>query len=447
MQDVTKADGTQPHVFAEGFSTDPYWWIEAPRPQLPQADVPERADVVVVGSGFTGLSAAITLGSAGRKPIVVEAGDPGDGASTRNTGSMGRTFRHKFSALAKELGVDRAIALYQEVAAAHDYTVGLIRGHGIECHMQQVGRFTAAISPQHYRAMGREMEIRGKHLQQRDYLVAPDDLGREIGFGAYHGGLAVPDTCTIHPGLYQLGLLARAQQAGAAIVANTSVGGIKRKGSAFLVETTRGVIVADEVIVATNGYTGRATPYLRRRLIPFPAYIMATQPLDRALVESALPGGRVFQESKSNPFFMRRSPDGARLLFGGFTGMRVSTTAEMGRRLQAALGQLAPQLASVKVGRVWTGNCAATFDIYPHLGIHDGVHYAMGYCFAGISMGTYLGHKIARRVLGAKDAATAFDGFPFQTRPYHWGHAWFLPIAVAKFNWEDRRAMKQAVSA
>jgi glycine/D-amino acid oxidase-like deaminating enzyme len=374
---------------------------------------------------------------------VIDAGDPGSGASSRNTGSMGRTFRHKFSGLLAEFGVDRAVAIYRDVSAAYEYAAGLIVNEQIACHLEQCGRFTAAMSPQHFQGMRKELEIRKKHLRVQDYVVSPEELRNEIGFGSYHGGLTVPDTSTIHPGLYQLGLLARASDAGVNVIANTEVTKIRRAADKFVVVTPRGRIAANDVIVATNGYTGRATPYLRRRVIPFPAFIMATEPLDDALLRSVLPGGRVFQESRGNPFFMRFSPDRTRLLFGGLTGTQEDARA-MGMRLHSALVGLAPQLKSVKVSRAWTGNCAATFDIYPHLGVHEGIHYAMGYCFAGISMGTWFGHKVALRVLRAKDAATAFDGMPFESRPYYWGKPWFLPIAVAKINREDRQGTKRS---
>lgn len=432
------------HPFADDFSTDPYWWIEAPRPSLPQVPVPERADVVVVGSGFTGLSASLTLARAGRKVAVIDAGDPGSGASSRNTGSMGRTFRHKFSALLAEFGVDRAVAIYREVSAAYDYAAGLILKEQIACHLEQSGRFTAAMSPQHFQGMKKELEIRRQYLTLHDYLVEPHELTKEIGFGSYYGGLAVPDTSTIHPGLYQLGLLARAKDAGVTVIANTAVTDVRRVTKGFIIVTPRGRIAADEVVIATNGYTGRATPYLRRRVIPFPAFIMATEPVDTSVLRTVLPGGRVFQESRGNPFFMRLTPDRSRLLFGGLTGSQFVDVPTMGKRLHAALVGLAPQLGAVKVARTWTGNCAATFDIYPHLGVHDGMHYAMGYCFAGISMGTWFGHKVALRVLRDKSAATVFDDMAFESRAYYWRKPWFLPIAVAKINREDRQGTNRS---
>lgn len=429
-------------ALTENFKADPYWWEAAPRPKLPTRPLPATADVAIVGSGYTGLSAALDLARSGASVVVIDAGDPGAGASSRSTGSVGRTFRHAFSALLKQYGAERAIAIYTEVANAFSYTTGLMEGEKLSCGFSRRGRFTGAATPKHYAAMQRELELKNRHIPSQDTMLPADRQGEEIGFGGYFGGLVIPDVASIHSGLYQLELLRIATAAGADIVANTPVTAIRRDASGFVVEAGRQALRARDVIVATNGYTSATTRAFQRRVIPFPAFIAATEALDPALIASVLPGRRVFQESLGNPFFMRITPDGTRLLFGGLTGTQTSDLRDMGQRLHAAMTRIAPQLAKTRFSHTWTGKCAATFSIYPHVGVQDGIHYAMGYCFAGISMGTYLGHKVAQRLLGARDHATAFDTIPFETRPYHFGPAWFLPIAVGLINWRDRKAMR-----
>jgi len=429
-------------ALTEDFKTDPYWWEAAPRPKLSPRPLPAAADVAIVGSGYTGLSAALDLVRGGASVVVIDAADPGAGASSRSTGSVGRTFRHAFSGLLKQYGPERAVAVYTEVANAFSYTTGLMEGERLNCGFARRGRFTGAATPKHYAGMQRELEVKSRYLPSQDTMLPADRQSEEIGFGGYHGGLVIPDVASIHSGLYQLELLRLATAAGATVVANTPVTGIRREGASFVVEAGKQALRARDVIVATNGYTSAVTKAFQRRVIPFPAFIAATEPLDPALIAAVLPGRRVFQESLGNPFFMRVTPDGTRLLFGGLTGTLTSDLRDMGQRLHAAMTRIAPQLAQARFSHTWTGKCAATFSIYPHVGVQDGIHYAMGYCFAGISMGTYLGHKVAQRLLGSRDHLTAFDTIPFETRPYHLGRAWFLPIAVGLINWRDRKAMR-----
>jgi glycine/D-amino acid oxidase-like deaminating enzyme len=426
-------------VLTSDFKTTPYWWEEAPRPPLDPVELPAETDVIVIGSGYTGLSAALTLARAGKQVAVVDAGDLGGGASSRNTGSMGRTFRHPFSALAKSHGVERATEVYREVGAAFDYASAMIEGEKIACHFARRGRFTGFISPKQYDASAREVETRQKHVPGVDVLLSRAEQHREIGFGLYHGGILVPDVASIHPGLYHLGLLALVRKAGATVHAHTLVSDVRREKAGFTVATDRGSIKAGNVIVATNGYTGKLLPFLRRRVIPFPAFIMATEPLGTATVKRLLPTLRIFQEAAQNPFFMRPTPDGERLLFGGLTGWFAPSLPKFARRLHAALVARIPELQNVRISHLWTGKCSATFSIYPGIGVHDGIHYAMGYCFAGISMGTYLGHKIGLRVLGAPEARTVFDDIIFESRAWHQGYPWFVPFAAAQMIRGDRK--------
>ena len=272
-------------------------------------------------------------------------------------------------------------------------------------------------------------------------MVPRAEQHAEIGSDLYHGGQIVPDLAAVHPGLYQLGLLERAQAAGARIVANTAVTGLRREAAGFTLATARGPVRAREVVLATNGYTGPATPRLRRRVIPFRAYMIATEPVPRELLDRLFPKGRTYHDYNNNLFYMRPSPDRERILMGGFTGSIEQNLRTMAKRLHRALARIFPDLAKTRLGHVWTGFGSASFDLYPHIGVDQGVHYAMGYCFAGLSMGTYLGHKLGRRILGGADAATVFDGRPFPTRPYYLGTPWFVPFALAWLNWQDRQAL------
>jgi glycine/D-amino acid oxidase-like deaminating enzyme len=426
-------------VLTPDFKTTPYWWEESPRPPAAPDPLPAQADVVVVGSGYTGLSASLTLLQAGRQVLVLDAENLGAGASSRNTGSMGRTFRHNFSELAETRGIDFATRVYREVHGAFDFAYSRIESEGIKCHLARRGRFTAFIGPTQYDESARELELRQKYVFGQDYMVPREAQRQEIGFGNYFGGIVIPDVASIHPGLYQLGLLSCVKAAGGNAIGGTQVLNIIHEGKEFAVVTLRGSVKARDVIVATNGYTGGLMRYLQRRVFPFPAYIMATEPIGEERIKRLLPTLRVFQEKAENPFFLRPSPDLTRLVVGGRAGTIVTSLTRFAKTLHRLLAARIPDLAATRISHLWTGKCSGTFSIFPGIGVHDGVHYAMGYCFAGISMGTYLGHKIGLRVAGKPEAATVFDNIEFETRFWHQGYPWFVPFAAEMMLAQDRK--------
>jgi glycine/D-amino acid oxidase-like deaminating enzyme len=427
-------------IFAPDFKETPYWWEAAPRPRREPAAVPAKTDVAVVGSGYTGLSAALHLARGGRQVTVFEADEPGYGASSRNAGYVGRTLKHSLGSLVEGVGAEKAKAYYREARAAYDHVRELIEREKIDCHLARCGRFMAALTPAHYETMARDMELKRRHLGDESEMIPAGATRREVGSDLYQGGALIPDMSSVHPALYHLGLLGRAEEAGAVVLAHTPVTGIRRDGNGFTIETPRGRTSAREVVLATNGYTGRESPYLRRRLIPFHAFMIATEELPKERVEALIPASRTCHDYNNNLFYFRRAPDSNRILLGGRSGGPTRDLRTKARVLHRALGEIMPELENVKLSHVWTGQCAATFDEWPHIGEQGGMHYAVGYCFAGLPMGTWFGQKIARRILGTQEGATIFDELPLQTRPYYWGWPWFRPLVVAKLDREDRRS-------
>lgn len=426
-------------IFASGFKTDPYWWDAAPRPALPELALPARIDVAIVGSGYTGLSAALTLARGGRSVLVLEKDASGFGASTRNAGFIGRTFKHSFPSLMEKKGLDYAVSVYRELQAAFDYIIRLIENEKIDCGFRRCGRLIVANAPHHYEQIARLVETKKKHLGEPFEMVPRADLHRELASERYYGGAVLPDLGSLHSGLYHLGLLKLAQNAGAAIADRTEVRAIQRNGNEFVLKTSRGQTRAHEVIVATNGYSGPAMPWLHRRAIPFRGFMIATEELAPAVIDAILPHWRTTHDWHNDIDFLRRSADGRRLLFGGLTGTASEDLPGMAGRLRERLVRILPQLSDVKLSHAWTGNCAATFDLYPHIGEVEGIHYAMGYCFAGVPAGTYFGHKTALKILGAKDAKTAFDDRPFPAKWFYRGNPWFVAPYMANYRRQDRK--------
>jgi glycine/D-amino acid oxidase-like deaminating enzyme len=225
------------------------------------------------------------------------------------------------------------------------------------------------------------------------------------------------------------------------------VTGLTNRGDSVTLATARGGITARNVIVATNGYTGALTPWLRRRVIPIGSYIIATEPIAPELMARLFPTDRVVTDTRKVVYYYRPSPDRTRILFGGRVSIAETDPRKSAAPLKAEMARLFPELATVRVSRSWMGFVAYTFDTLPHLGAHDGIHYAMGYCGSGIGMASYLGMKLAKQLLGSDDGRTAFDDIPFASRPYYFGRPWFLTPAIAWYRWKDRHGAWQSSPA
>ena len=427
-------------VLTVDFKPTPYWWDLAPRPEASDDSPPAEAEVVIVGAGNVGLSAALTLTRLGREAVVLDAEAAGYGASTRNAGYLGRQVWYKYGDMVPKLGREKAAEVCRESVAAHDYAAALIEREQIACFYRDTGRFIAAPSKRVYDGLARDLAMmREDGVPVDAEMVEPHAAPAAYRAGRYHGGQILRGNGVIHAGLYHAGLLERAARDGARIIGHCPVQAIERAGSAFRVTTARGVVRAGRVIVATNGYTPKAVQWLRRRVVPVDAFMIATEPLSEDRVESIAPGGRPMVEHCYSPCWIRPNEDGTRILFGGLSAEPPSAPERKARFLRDALVRIVPALDGVKISHCWTGKTAFTFDMLPHTGSHGGVEYAMGWCGSGVPMGTYLGHKTALRVLGDPAARSAFDGRPFPTWPFYTGRPWFLPIAVAWNKRKDRR--------
>jgi glycine/D-amino acid oxidase-like deaminating enzyme len=414
----------------------PFWWEAAPRGGIERRQPAATVDVAVVGSGITGLVAALRLAEAGRHVAVFDAAEIGAGASSRNAGFVGRTLKHGFGDLLRRHGPGRAVAVYREMQDAFDAVAATAAAYEIDCGLRTNGRLVLAHTAGQLDQVAAEYRLRREHLGTRFEVVERDDLRREIASDRYAGGVLVPDLAALHPGRYHQGLVAAALRAGVSLHPSARVAGLRREGPGWRVESAAGPTRAREVVIATNGYTDGLLPWLRRRLVPFDAWMIATDELPEALAARVLPRDRTYIDDVTNVDFLRRSPDGRRVLFGGRTGSRGSLPA-MARRLLGQLRSILPDLARVGISHAWTGRCAATFDLYPHLGRHEGIHYGVGYCFAGVPMGTHFGRLIADRILGRGATTSVFADRPFPTLPLYRGDPWFVPLVMRWHDWRD----------
>lgn len=423
----------------DDFCEQPYWWDKAPLVAETVNELPGKADVAIVGSGFTGLMAALTLARAGKQVVVIDSENCGYGASRRNAGFLGRTLKRSHAWLSKYKGLQYADSVYRELNDTLDLVERVVDEEGLSCYRNTCGRFVGATSPAHYALLEKELNQNRKTLGAEFEMIPQSEVHREIETDVYYGGAVVPDLGSIHPGLYHQGLLSKAREAGVVFVSQTNVKKLEREGGGHRLITTRGAVKANDVIVATNGYSSELIPWLQRRVIPFTGYMLATEELPSGLIDRLLPQRRTYLETAMNINFIRPAPDASRILFGGLTGTKVPGPLDLADDLRNIMLRILPGLGhDVRLSHAWSGRCGGTFDFMPHMGVREGIHYAMGYNFAGVPMGTYFGLKMAQRILGVPEAGSIFEDQKFPTMPLYTGNPWFVPYAMKMFDIKDR---------
>jgi glycine/D-amino acid oxidase-like deaminating enzyme len=270
-------------------------------------------------------------------------------------------------------------------------------------------------------------------------VVPRSEQHREIASDLFYGGTVLPNDAALHPGLYHAGLLRRVEEAGGVVLGLTPVESIREERPGFRIGTSCGDVVAKDVIVATNGYTQRVHGHLDQRIVPVGSAVIATEPLPPGLIQQLMPGGRMYGNTNRVFSYFRAAPDQDRIVWGGRVGRGFAADSPFAfAHLARDMRRTFPQLGDVRVTHGWSGQIGYTFDSLPHLGrTPDGIHYAMGYCGTGVSRSTWFGHKIALKLLGDPDGATAFDDIVFPTHPFHAVAPAMVPVYEAWYRMRD----------
>jgi glycine/D-amino acid oxidase-like deaminating enzyme len=359
------------------------------------------------------------------------------GASSRNAGQMLAGLKLSPQALIKKYGATRAAALYGATLDAIAFTESFVAREQIQCHFHRHGALWCAYGARHYDGLAATRDLLASTFRHETRIMSRADLGAELGSDYYDGGLVDPLSAGLHPGKLAMGLLTRTMEAGAGLHENTPVESVHRTPRGFRLRTPAGTIEAAQVVVATNGYTPEHLRWFRRRVIPIGSYIVVTAPLGDAGARSILPRGRMAFDTKKFLFYFRLTPDD-RLLFGGRTSFARIDDREACRIVAAAMREVFPQLAECAIDYFWSGNVGFTFDQLPHIGEHEGMHFAMGYCGHGVANSLYFGHHLANLMRG-QSATIPFAELPFRARFFYRRHPWFLPLAGGYFRMVDRK--------
>ncbi len=413
----------------------------APLPDRSGRQLPGRADVVVVGGGYGGITAARELAIRGRAVTLLEANTLGWGASTRNGGIVHAGYKWSARELIERYGVETGTALYRETLDSYALVKRLIAEESIDCDFREVGHLELAYARSHVP----ELEHAKASLATvgvESTIVPRERIREEIGTDAYFGALAVEGSALLHPGRYFAGLAAAADRAGADLHEGVRARSIRRESDGgYLVETTRGGIRARDVFVATNGYTDGVVPSLRRRIIPIGSYIIASEPLPEELAHELSPKGRAFFDTKNFLYYWHVSAD-RRMVFGGRASFMPTSIERTAAILWKGLLEVHPQMADHRIEYAWGGNVGFTFDRMPHVGrTREGVAYAMGCCGTGVALMTNLGTKAGAWLAGGEEPALGRLSFPLVPVPFE-GRPWFLPFAGEWFRLQDRLAAR-----
>ena len=294
----------------------PYWWEAAPLSQERHGDLSQYkdTDVAIVGGGFTGISAALTLAKAGKKVVVFDQGPIGFGASSRNGGQIGSgNQKIPIDKLEARFGKQGAKDRLNEGVRMLDYLKQLIASENIDCDLQEVGRFRGAVRPEHYEAMAREMEALNKRTHVEFHMVPRTEQHREVNTDFYYGGYMLPGDGLVHPAKLHQGIVRAVAASGAFLQANTTVKNIEKTNNGFKLTTDAGSssafsMTAKDVILATNGYGGKTGVTTEARIVPVGSAVIVTEELPVGKVQELIPALRAYGCSAHAFHYFRSSP-------------------------------------------------------------------------------------------------------------------------------------------
>jgi glycine/D-amino acid oxidase-like deaminating enzyme len=426
------------------------YWAETgnPAPVLPAISGDRKADVVVIGAGFTGLSAAYHLSQAGIDAIVVEAEDIGWGASGRNGGMLPPRYKKGFASIAKAYGNETTRRLHTIIHEAIATVEAIVSDCALDCGFARTGQVTAAHSRANLASLEQDCAWMTAEAGDRTaQMLSRSQMADEVGAGIHVGGWLDPRGAAIHPLNYVRGLADALQKRGVPIFVGSPIRRLIEEPDAIRLELPGGTIVARQVVIATNAYTdttGFAPHRLERRIVAVNTSVICTEPIDGNRAGAVLPGRRMVADTKHIMNWYRMMPDN-RVIFGGrgdITGR--SDDPSVYAKLERQLAETFPLIADVGVRNRWSGKVAMTLDDFPHIGrLSPRIAYAMGYGGRGVALANVLGKYLARLVQGETVDAGPMSTNAFDPIPFHALRVPGMQIVARWYQYLDARAIRE----
>lgn len=417
----------------------PFWVEDHPRPDGLTTHLPSETDYLIVGSGLTGLSAALRLAEAGRDVTVIEAGEIAGGASAINGGMVSPDVkagvRNVFASYGAEIGTEmwastvRSVELVRRLATLPGVNA-LVHDNG----MAALGR-----GPRQRAALERSANWYREKVNAGWEILGPEEVGTIVGGGYFDVALYEPEGFGVHPARLAFGVAGEATRAGVLLVDRCEASSIESATNGFQVETAKGTVMAGNVILATNGYTtSRPSTRLDRLVVPIGSYIIVTEPIGAERAEKIFPGGAMTYTRRRLLNYMRRTHDD-RILLGGRRSLHTELDlGESADDLRRALLSYWPELTEVGITHVWGGKLGVPFDLTPHIGRVDGAWYALGYAGHGVGLSCQLGYELAGMLLG-EDPPSVYSRIEHNGRFYYsGGKPWFLSPASYLYRLLDK---------
>lgn len=416
----------------------PFWVEDFPRPDGLTSGLPSETDVLIVGSGLTGLSAALRLAEAGRTVTVIDAGGIAGGASSMNGGMVSPDVKAGISRVYRRHGPEVGRQMWDSSVRSIEIVEEIDRRQRVDALIHHGGMAALGSGERDRRRFEGPLRWYRTELGVDWEVLGPDRIDEVIGGDYFDVALFEPEGFGVHPARLSFGIAAEVRDAGAVLVDGCAAVAIRQTPAGHVVDTSLGPVRAGEVVLATNGYTTDSpSRALARLVVPLGSYIIVTEPLGPDLAGRIFPGGAMSYTKKRLLHYMRRTPDD-RILIGGrrslHTGLDLDESAADLRR---ALLRYWPELAGHEITHVWGGKLGVPFDLTPHIGQVDGSWYALGYAGHGVGLALQLGYELAGMILG-EDPPSVFSRIPHKGRFYYNGRPWFLTPASILFRTLDR---------
>ena len=393
-----------------------------PLPAFPKLAGEVKADVVIIGAGYTGLSAARHIAKSGLVPVVLEANHPGWGASGRNGGVITAKFRLSFRDIDAAHGRAMARRMYEIAHESVEMVEELVSEFGIaSARLTRSGQVKAAHNDATLRAAIDEAAWMTREMRDTEVrILDPHQVRDETGSQVFVGGILNPGSGGIHPLNYLRGLARGVAQRGVPVFQESPVIALRRDGDGIVAETLDGVVRARQAIIATNSYSDltSATARVQQTLVPFRSALIATEKLSPNLAGSLMPTGRTYTETKRMMRWFRKVDD--RIIFGGRGAFGKQDSESAFDALRKAMVGIFPELADIPLAFKWSGLVAMTLDSVPHVGrLDDRTLYSVGYNGAGIAMSSLMGRYLAVLVCGEKVDLGLLDAGRLKTIPFY----------------------------